>query len=156
MRILTMSLIVVGVLAHVGIASADRDRRHDRRDRWEHRNNNNNRWRPERRVIVAPVRHVSRPRVVVRPRVIVRPAPRVVIVRPTPPPPPVYVVQPYPAVQPQPYPYPYPSAPPSYTPAPPAHDCHDGHDHSYNDGYNGDYDGDGYYDYSSQASPSGT
>jgi hypothetical protein len=125
MRILTVSLIVAGLLATTGIASADR-RHRDRRDRWEPRTSV--RWhQPARRVFVAPV-VVAPPRVIVRHRV----QPRVIVVQP-PPPPPVYVVRPAP--------------PPVYV-APAEPDCD--HDRRYDSGYydgDGDgYDDDGYYD----------
>lgn len=139
MKILTVSLIVAGLLATTGIASADR-RHHDRRDRWER---NETRWhRPARRVVVAPVVRIAPPRVVVRHRHRVQP--RVIVVQPAPPPPPVYVVQPYPPA-------------PVYVP-PPSNCDHDNdgyydraHDH---EGYDDGYD-DGYNNYSAPVQPSG-
>jgi hypothetical protein len=144
MKILTVSLIVAGLLATTGIASADR-RRHDRRDRWEQRNEV--RWhRPARRVIVAPVVRVAPPRVIVRHQRF-RAQPRVIVVQPPPPPPPVYVVQPYPPA-------------PVYVPPPSDDDCdHDDDNYDYDNGYqdyNGDgYDDDGYNNYSAPVQPSG-
>lgn len=141
MKLFPASLVVLGMLASVGVASADR-RHHDRgRDnRWEQRSSV--RWnRPARRVVIAPVVAPARPvvRVVHRPRVVVQP--RYVYVQPSP----VYV-QPAPVYV-QPPPPPAPVVDPSCD-----HDGYDsdgdGYDTDYGADYNYNYDsnGDGYYD----------